>query len=338
MQQQPVVVQIAERASVVECNLKYNLVVAVAENGAAYTWGVGVNGIPQTSRPTLAPGIRGAYLATAGFTNVYVAAEGDVYAWGDGSYGANGQGNGNSLGTPTLVSGLPVLKVVSMAGVGRSCFVVFENGELWGWGQNQYNVMARTGSDAYTAEYTAERIAVGAPVAQVVGSEYSVYALLADGTTVAGGNNDDGRLGIGTSGGVITNPTPVALPAGATTALIARLRQAYAVVDGSVYSWGYNSGAVLGDPTATGNRLAPAPLNPPLSGIAALASGDDSAYALTTDGVIVSWGTNHEYALGNGSANGAQVPTPLPVKGILDGRTVTRMSRQAGNNSMYAMV
>jgi hypothetical protein len=31
-------------------------------------------------------------------------------------------------------------------------------------------------------------------------------------------------------------------------------------------------------------------------------------------------------------------PSPLPVKGILAGRIVKSMSRQAGNNSLYAMV
>jgi len=66
-------------------------------------------------------------------------ADGSVYAWGDGSHGALGQGNLNHQTQPTLVD-IPETfgQVVRISAQNNAMFAVTNQNRIWAWGRNDF--------------------------------------------------------------------------------------------------------------------------------------------------------------------------------------------------------
>lgn len=193
--------------------------------------------------------------------------------------------------------------------------VVKADGSVVGWGNEGDGLAARPRSQSGVA---------GSPVAidlpgkarRVAVGEGAAYALLEDGTVVAWGANADGQLGRGAIGANVElgtypkpSPTPVKvtglhdiiqIEAGARHALALRK-------DGTVWAWGSRDDGTLGDGDARGGRVlrvvgALAPIAVPgLNGITQIATGWKHNLALRQDGHVMSWGTNSDGELGNGT-------------------------------------
>lgn len=185
-----------------------------------------------------------------------------------------------------------------------------------------------------------------------MGDRHTLW-LLADGTVAANGYNASGELGDGTT---TNRTTPVRVCAvGATapcaevlsgvTAIAAGNRFSLALLaDGSVVSWGENSGGYLGDGT-TADRPVPgpvcatgtvAPCLTHLTGVAAIAAGTTHALALV-DGEVRSWGSNYRGRLGDGTTTDRTVPVRVcavgataPCTSFLTGASAV----DAGNHSL----
>ncbi|MBM7774407.1 putative repeat protein (TIGR01451 family) [Actinokineospora baliensis] len=177
--------------------------------------------------------------------------------------------------------------------------------------------------------------------------------LLADGTVAATGFNTNGTLGDGTQ---TNRTTPVRVCAvGATapcasflsgvTAVAAGNRFSLALLsNGSVVSWGENSGGYLGDGTTT-SRLVPgpvcavngvAPCPTTLTGATAIEAGTTHALAVV-GGAVVAWGSNYRGRLGDGTSDDRLSPTRVcavgataPCTAFLTGATAI----DAGNHSV----
>ena len=72
--------------------------------------------------------------------------------------------------------------------------------------------------------------------------------------------------------------------------------------DGTVWSWGSSANGKLGTGVTTGSQAVPAPVEA-LTGIVAVAAGDDHAVALTAAGAVWAWGGNASGQLGLGSTS-----------------------------------
>ena len=113
-------------------------------------------------------------------------------------------------------------------------------------------------------------------------------ALMADGSVVAWGQNQRGKLGDGTTR---DRPVPVgvrrldratAISVGWTHSLALR-------DDGSVVAWGYNANAELCDGTRK-HRRTPVAVRDLDAGVTAISAGLSSSLALREDGSVVGWG------------------------------------------------
>ena len=91
--------------------------------------------------------------------------------------------------------------------------------------------------------------------------------------------------------------------------------------DGTVLSWGANTGGALGNGTTDPN-LTPMQVSGlgSGSGVVALAAGLPIALALKSDGTVLGWGTNALGALGDGTFTNRL--TPVPVSGLGSGSGV----------------
>jgi len=145
-----------------------------------------------------------------------------------------------------------------------------------------------------------------APIAAGASGGFHSLALRRDGRLLAWGYNGSGQLGDGTTSGqsfplLLAAPTNVrALAAGQDHSLAL-------TADGHVWAWGYNGNGQLGDASTT-SRYLPVQVrdetSAPLTGIIAIAAGQDHNLALRADGTLWAWGYNGYGQLGTGDTTG----------------------------------
>jgi alpha-tubulin suppressor-like RCC1 family protein len=160
---------------------------------------------------------------------------------------------------------------------------------------------------------------------QIAGAESHTLGLLANGTVMAWGSNNDGQLGDGTTE---NSATPVAAQGLANVVEVAAGGHASLALlaNGTVMAWGENSSGQLGSGGVTGpetcgtNACSKHPVAVPvLTDVVAIAAGSDFAVALLGDGTVRVWGEDIFGQTGDGT--GAQsgclcVTQPTVVPGV----------------------
>lgn len=255
--------------------------------------------------------------------SAFLKADGTVWMAGSNDYGQLGDGTGYGRGTAAAVAGLSLASAVAC---GNSHVVVLRSdGSLRAWGYNHAGQVGDGSADASRPLPVA--VNIGGPAIAVAAGAYHSLALRDDGTVWAWGNNDQGRLGDGTTTERrtpvqvlgITNATAVSAGWDFSCALLA---------DGSVLAWGSNINGQLGDGTHT-DHPTPAPVLL-LNDVVRLASGFGFSLALRPDGSVWGWGVNGNYQLGDSDWN--SITTPQQVPGLAG---ITEMA--CGGYTTYAL-
>lgn len=166
-------------------------------------------------------------------------------------------------------------------------------------------------------------------IATATGGEHTLVAT-SDGKVYAWGENGKGQLGDGTTTdaltpvavdmtGVLSGKTVVAVAAGGEHSLALSS-------DGKVYSWGRCRFGELGDGFAT-DRLTPVAVDMTgvLSGktVTQIRAGRLSSMALSSDGLVFTWGQGSSSELGNGASVASLTPVAVDTSGVLSGKVVT---------------
>jgi hypothetical protein len=235
-----------------------------------------------------------------------------VYSWGTGASGELGTGSLTATGTPAQLPGLTA--VSGLAVRGSTAYAVELDGSGWAWGANDAGQLGDPANGA--ARSTAPvRIPGLTQVAAVAAADRAGYALLANRTVVAWGDNSAGQLGRNTVGGSSSAPAAVtgltdvlSITAGSATGYAVRS-------DGTVWAWGDNSygqtGLVPGQPVSRPRQVAGLPR--PAVAVAATAF---SAFVLLDDGSVWALGANSWGELGPGGTLGAPSATPVKITGL----------------------
>jgi len=276
------------------------------QNGGVYAWGSNMAGqlgdgtTLDRSLPFALTGDMSSHVtAVAGGQQFSLAVRnGGVYAWGNNAAGQLGDGTTLDRSTPYALTGLLSSNVNTVA-AGQYFSLALRSGALYAWGLNS---SGQLGDGTTTNSFAPVAVSgLGHDVTAISAGPYFGLAVH-NGGVVAWGNNAFGQLGDSTT---IDRSTPVALPgvlASGVTAVAAGFHHSLAVQNGNVYAWGENSQyGALGDGTTTSHAL-PELIDPTdLHNIIAVAAGQQTSYALSSDGSIWDWGYNASGQLGLGN-------------------------------------
>jgi alpha-tubulin suppressor-like RCC1 family protein len=249
--------------------------------------------------------------------SIFLRSDGTLWGAGQNAFGQLGDGTLIDRSAPAAIGSSASWSAVA-AGLGHN-LALKADGTLWAWGDNSFGQLGVTNSFGVPIASQSAPVRVGAAgtwVAVAAAGGASSYALQADGTIWAWGDNSQGRLGNGDpTGAQINTPVQVGPPGSTFKALASGGGHVLALgSDGSLWSWGSNTNGELG----LGDTVARSVPTQVLVAAAlsdndwtAISAGDAHSVALKADGTLWSWGGNSSGQLGDGST--ADRATPAPV-------------------------
>jgi alpha-tubulin suppressor-like RCC1 family protein len=237
----------------------------------------------------------------------------DAWAWGYGGYGELGTGTTASSKVPVGVALPPVVKGIKglFTSTNRNAFVLDTDDRLWGWGSDSAFRLFGLGNTATPTDVSAR---FPRPVVQVAGGWWCSYALLDDGTVYFWGVNSYQLYATGKSSGYTDAPVKVPGLAGVTKIVGRQYGGYFLLADGTVWTYGFNSGGALGNNDAGGttvNALIKITF-PTSSPVVDIAGRDYGGLAAHADGTVSSWGSNDNGSAGVGTSV-SSVPAPVLI-------------------------
>jgi len=286
---------------------------AVRPDGGLWAWGANWSGqlgngsTADSPVPTSVVGLPILRAATGSDSHsLAVSGDGRVYAWGANTSGQLGDGSYDDSLVPVEVQGLG--GITAVAGGWAHSLALTQDGRVFAWGGNENGQL---GNGSFDPSNTPIEVPGLTNVIAVAAGAYHSLALRQDGTVVSWGENGSGQLGTGAFDSV-SSPVPVSgLPA--VVALAAGLFHSVAVgVDGSAWAWGANWAGQLGDGSYSTSAV-PVAVQAvvqctddgeggtyceiaPMTGVAAVAAGEDHSVALMADGSVWTVGEFQDYA------------------------------------------
>jgi alpha-tubulin suppressor-like RCC1 family protein len=285
---------------------------ATDTTGNLWCWGRGSSGqlgpghpidTPLPIEVALPAGAGSAVAAATGDAHTCVlvspdgAPGGDIYCFGDNTYGQLGDGTLNSRATlaPVTLGPSAMRAAMVSAGSDHSC-ALDVTGQIWCWGRGDSGQLG----DGAPADQPA-------PLPVVLPGGLAAAALSAGGAhscavDVAGGvwcwgADDRGQLGLGATGGPVTAPAAVAGLTGPAKGVSAGGAHTCADLAGdNVWCWGANDSGQLGDGT-TVDRPTPARV----AGAAGTVSAGAMHTCASATGHTSCWGADTSGQLGDGA-------------------------------------
>ncbi|WP_422614003.1 RCC1 domain-containing protein, partial [Bifidobacterium indicum] len=303
-------------------------------DGNLYTWGNNGNGqlgrdtgttpADRPGRVTPPTGITFTQTSAGSSHSVAVGSDGNLYTWGDNSYGQLGRDTGTTPadrpGRVTPPTGITFTQ--TSAGQYYS-MAVGSDGNLYTWGRNENGQLGRD-----TGTTPADRPGRVTPPTGITftqtsaGSSHSV-AVGSDGNLYTWGNNGNGQLGRDTGTTPADRPGRVTPPTGITfTQASAGGWHSMAIgSNGNLYTWGYNGYGQLGRDGTLGTP------GPVLTDADVTFTQTNAGYwhsmAVGSDGNLYTWGSGSNGKLGRDTSS---TPANRPGRVVFPSRgTPTRV-------------
>jgi alpha-tubulin suppressor-like RCC1 family protein len=289
---------------------------ALTSTGNVYGWGLNTSGqvgIGNTTSPQETPqqlSLSNIVAIAAGATHsVALDSSGNAYTWGKDDKGQIGD---STNGTSNKVSPWTALTGVAAIAAGQE-FTLFvkTDGTVYGTGENT-NYQLGTGINNSDQTAPVQMSGITTAIAAAGGERHSII-LLSGGTVKAVGEGESGALGTGSTSdattpvsvSTLTNITAIAAGADHTLA-----RES----DGTVWAWGANFYGQVGNDNKPTNATSPVELTS-LSSITKIGAGREHSIAVSSSGVVYTFGQNFNYELGDGTNVDRYVPTPISDAG-----------------------
>ena len=297
-------------------------------------------------------------IAAGGLHSQALLSNGRLLSWGANDSGQLGDYSTTDHGTPVPVcastatvdcAAEPLTGVATIAPGSSHSVVLLSDGRVMAWGDGSGRqlgdgvpgqarpaaVCAPGDSDCATNQLDGLTAISAGGGSDGFGSTGYSLALRADGTVLGWGFNGHGQVGDGTwthssiphSVCAVGATDCAANPLTGIVAIAAGGNHSLALLStGRVLAWGDNWRGQLGDGTSN-PRIKPVPVCAvgatncaanPLTGVVAIAAGDDHSMAVLSDGRVVSWGGNDSGQLGDGSKTDRRSPVVVCAVGATD--------------------
>ena len=258
---------------------------------------------------------------------------GQVYGWGENSYGELGDGTTTASSTPKKIgtfgdAGQP--KAVQIQYDGTTLYIVGDNGVLYGTGNNaNYMVGVTPAGGNITAVTVVDTSACqGGMVKKVSTDQWHTAVVTSSGQLCMLGNNNVGQLGTGNT--TASAAVRVGLPdAGVytvdatvcSTGALGDMNNTYVIgTNGKVYATGSNNYGQLGNGTTTNSNTF-IPMNI-IDGVNIVAEsvlcGGGTTVIATTAGRIYTVGNNASGQLGDGTTTNSGTPKANPYTNMFN--------------------
>tara|TARA_B100001094_G_scaffold90925_1_gene86961 strand:- start:201 stop:1340 length:1140 start_codon:yes stop_codon:yes gene_type:complete len=318
-----------DRSSPTQVPGKWNQVVgvnALSDKSIAYGFGhnfagmLGVGDATARSSPTQVVGGGGFIeLGGARTSRRAVKGNGTLWSWGSNSAGILGQNSNQDFSSPVQIPGTTWSKPLIGGEDAAGC--IKTDGTLWMWGNNQYGQLAQN-NEGPSTQHSSPKQVPGTTWKDIAGTDDSYLAVKTDGTMWAWGNNE----GVGGDGDILPSigtdrSSPIQIP-GTTWNKIATntFKSYYAIkTDGTLWSWGYNPGGLLGQNNVTKSH-SPAQI-PGTTWSEISAISNIAAMGLKTDNTMWVWGNNDVGQLGLNNRTQYSSPVQIPGTWLAVGRS-----------------
>jgi alpha-tubulin suppressor-like RCC1 family protein len=287
---------------------------ALTSTGALYLWGengssqVGDGTTTDRKTPVQSSLTNIVAIAAGGDFSVALNSSGQVYVWGLDNKGQLGDG---SSGTTTTTPALLTSGAAGIAAGDEFTLVVKTDGTVYGTGENS---SAQLGDGSTTDRSSLVQMSgISTATAAAAGERHSIV-LLSNGTLKGVGYNFFGNLGDGTTTSPRTSPVSVATVSSITAIASGNDHVVARESDGTVWAWGRNDDGQVGNDSPGSHATSPVELTT-LTSISAIGAGASHSIAVTSAGVVYTWGKNSGHQLGDGTTVDRHVPTPISDAG-----------------------
>ena len=285
-------------------------------------WGQLGNGTTTSSAtPVAVAGVAGATAITAGEHHTCaIVAGGAVTCWGRNDSGQLGRGTITAKElTPVSVSGLTGATAIA-AGDFHTCALVPAlggggSGPVMCWGAG---TTGQLGDDHFTTSPVPVAVAGITNAVAIGAGGNTTCAVLSGGTVSCWGDNNQGKLGIGSNVLFVGSPAPVSGLTGAVDVSPGYRHTCAHTNTGGVWCWGDEAIGELGNGVALPGAFSNVPVA--VSGMLAgqVDSGSDFTCAQLSLQGVNCWGRNDLGQIGDGTTTSRSVPTaPTGLSGIL---------------------
>lgn len=309
-------VQVAGLSDVVAISSHTSHALALKRDGTVWSWGqnewgwgqdewgkLGNNVKGDSATPVQVVGPNGiGYLTgitaidTGWNYSLALKSDGTVWAWGENSYGALGNGGTTRSAVPTQVAGLTASTLLAPSNLAATSVS----------GAVALTWSAVTGAKSYNLYRSTTRVGPGtllgntasinySDTSAVSGTTYYYYVTAVAGTLESiPSSKVVAQAGTSTGGGTAVSTLKSVGGGYYHSAALGN--------DGSIWTWGSNNFGELGKGT-TSDSSTPVKLTS-ISGVNAVTGGNDHMVALKSDGTVWAWGYNYHGELGNGTKTG----------------------------------
>jgi alpha-tubulin suppressor-like RCC1 family protein len=268
----------------------------------------------------------GSSIASGAFHSLELISNGTVNAWGrndDGQLGYGVSGVNANQNYPVFVEAIggagSLWGVCAISGGGSHSLALLSTGKLLAWGNNYQGQLGDGTINSSSTPVVVKNsnlidqlddvVAIASP--STLSGNHNLV-LRSDGTVLTWGNNTNGQLGNGQTGGYKNVPiqvnnlnSAIAIAAGQNFSLALK-------ADGTVWAWGSNNIGQLGNGfNGPGTDQNIPVMVVGLNNIVAIAAGGSHGLALKSDGTVWAWGSNQAGQLGNGTTTFNNAPSKV---------------------------
>ena len=296
---------------------------ALRSDGTVWAWGsngygkLGIGGGDGKNTPQQVSGLTGITAIAAGYDSAFaIKSDGTLWAWGYNGRGQLGDGTDIDRNRPVQITTMTGTTAIAS---GHSFTIALKSdGTVWTWGSNSYGQLGDGGAIVSGSMRSTPQQVTGLSGITSIAAGYDCsFAVNADKTIMAWGDNTYGQLGINSHGASTSTSAPVKVHGAGDVGFLSDVKMVTAGIyhttavknDGTVWSWGYNLNGQLGDGTTT-SKDTPV-LVSGLAGVVKVSARLYHTLAVKSDGAVYGWGQGGSGRLGNGTTDSSSTPVQV---------------------------